>query len=115
MVFESVLNVAEEFENVDPVDARVQQGVHALEGRLAKVQAVVNLVLEGSHLNLKIKQNVSTWRNNALDSRLLKWRLKYRKRGLELSIRLIRRARRIALNLKNNASTTFISQQKIQK
>jgi len=56
MVFESILNVAEELEDVDPVDASVQQSVHALKGGLAKIQAIVDLVLEGTHLNLKFKQ-----------------------------------------------------------
>jgi len=57
MVFESVLHVAEELKDVDPVDASVQQSVHAFEGGLAKVQAVVDLVLEGPHLNLKFSQS----------------------------------------------------------
>jgi hypothetical protein len=52
VILESVLDVAEELEDVDPVDARLQEGVHALEGRLTKVKAIVHLVLEGAHLDL---------------------------------------------------------------
>ena len=37
VIFETVLNVRQELEDVQPVHAGVQQGVHALEGSLAKV------------------------------------------------------------------------------
>ena len=33
----------EELEYIEPVNAGLQEGVHALEGRLAQVQAVVHL------------------------------------------------------------------------
>jgi hypothetical protein len=52
MVFKTVLNVCEELEDVQPVHACVQQGVHALEGSLAKIQAVINLVFERAHFHL---------------------------------------------------------------
>ena len=53
VVLETVLDVAEELEDVDSVDAGVEQGVHALEGSFAEVKAVVNLVLERTHLDLE--------------------------------------------------------------
>ena len=52
VVFEAVLDVAEELEDVEAVDARVEEGVHALERRLPQVEAVVHLVLERTHLHL---------------------------------------------------------------
>ena len=52
VVLEAVLHVAEKLEDVETVNARVEEGVHALEGRLPKVEAVVDLVLERTHLHL---------------------------------------------------------------
>ena len=52
VVFEAVLDVAEELEDVEAVHARAEKGVHALEGRLPKVEAVVDFVLERPHLHL---------------------------------------------------------------
>lgn len=52
VIFEPILHVAEELEDVQSVDAGVQEGVHALEGSLAKVKSVIYLVFEWSHLNL---------------------------------------------------------------
>ena len=53
VIFKPVLNVTEELEDVQSVDASVQEGVHALEGSLAKVKPVIDLVFERSHLNLQ--------------------------------------------------------------
>ena len=52
VVFETVLDPAKELEDVQPIHARVQKSVHALEGSLPEVQAVVDLVFERAHLNL---------------------------------------------------------------
>jgi hypothetical protein len=41
---ESILDMIQEFKNVQPIDAAVQQGVHALESRLPQVQPIVHLV-----------------------------------------------------------------------
>jgi hypothetical protein len=53
VILEPVLDVTEELEDVQSVDTCVQEGVHALEGSLAKVKSVIYLVFKRSHLNLK--------------------------------------------------------------
>lgn len=52
VVLESVLHVVQEGEDVDPVQAAVQQSVHALERSLPQVQAVIHSVFERTHLHL---------------------------------------------------------------
>ena len=53
MVLEAVLYVVQEGEDVDSVQAAVQQSVHALERSLPQVQPVVHRVFEGTHLHLQ--------------------------------------------------------------
>lgn len=52
MVLQAVLYVVEEGEDVDPVQAAVQQSVHALERSLPQVQTVIHRVFERTHLHL---------------------------------------------------------------
>ena len=52
MVLQALLHMIQKLEYIDAVQTRVEQCVHALEGSLAQVQAVVHGVLEGAHLNL---------------------------------------------------------------
>lgn len=52
VVLESVLHMVQEGEDVNPVQAAVQQSVHALERSLSQVQAVIHGVFERTHLHL---------------------------------------------------------------
>ena len=52
VILEAILDMSEELKDVQPVNASVKQGVHALKSGLAKVEAIINFVLERSHLNL---------------------------------------------------------------
>ena len=68
VVEEAVLDVVEELEYVDAVEARVEQRVHALEGRLAQVQAVVHRVLERAHFDLTDQLFANLYRISRRDS-----------------------------------------------
>lgn len=52
MVLQSVLHVVQEGEDIDPVQATVQQSVHALERSLPQVQTIIHSVFERTHLHL---------------------------------------------------------------
>lgn len=52
VVLQAVLHVVEEGEDVDPVQAAVQQRVHALKRGLPQVQPVIHCVFERTHLHL---------------------------------------------------------------
>lgn len=53
VVLQAVLHVVEEGEDVESVQAAVQQSVHALERSLPQVQTVIHCVFEGTHLHLR--------------------------------------------------------------
>ena len=52
MVLQAVLHMAQEVEDVDAIEAGVQQGVHAFERDLAQVEPIILHVFEGAHLHL---------------------------------------------------------------
>lgn len=58
MVLQTVLHVVEEGEDVESVQAAVQQSVHTLERSLPKVQPIIHRVFEGSHLHLQSSRTV---------------------------------------------------------
>ena len=49
-----------------PVKTGVEQCVHALEGRLPNVKAVIDRVLEGAHLHLTNKLFLQTTRKHVI-------------------------------------------------
>ena len=57
VVLEAVLDVSQKLEDVQPVDARLEECVHALEGRLAQVQAVVHLETKRRVINKQQMQS----------------------------------------------------------
>lgn len=62
VVLQPVLYVVQEGEDVQPVQAAVQQSIHALERSLPQVQPVVHRVFEGTHLHLRTANSRSaTW------------------------------------------------------
>ena len=51
MVIQAVLHMAQELKDINTIQARVQQCVHALKCCLTNIQAIINGVLEWSHLH----------------------------------------------------------------
>lgn len=49
VIFQAAFDVVQEFEYVNPVEARIQQGVHALERSFPDIQPVVDGVFKRPH------------------------------------------------------------------
>lgn len=52
MIFQAILDVAQELEHVQLVQTGLHEGVHALKGCLAQVQPIIHCVFEWPHLHL---------------------------------------------------------------
>lgn len=60
VVLETVFYVVEEGEDVNSVQAAVQQSVHALECSLPQVQTIIHRVFERTHLHLHAHAHTHT-------------------------------------------------------
>lgn len=59
VIFESFLHVIEELQDVQPLQAAVQQSVHTLERCLTHIQTIVHCVFERTHLHLQRTRRIT--------------------------------------------------------
>lgn len=63
MIPQTGLNVVQELDDIHAIQSLLEQRVHALEGSLPDVQAVVDCVLERAHFDLADQLFLQTERN----------------------------------------------------
>ena len=51
VVPQAILNVVEKLKDVESIEARLEESIHALKRSLPQVQPVINSVLKRTHLN----------------------------------------------------------------